>query len=386
MSNEQLNCGFQAKIIFVIRYFHPFIGGLEKKVLNLASHLIHKGFSVEVVTSRFYHDWLANEFVKNVPVTRLPSPRIKIFGAAVFLFYLLKYLSKNRHRYSIIHTFQVGYCSAFAISIGNLLRKKTVLNLSGSGHSGDIKRNSRTPWGIIFLLLCRRAKQIVALNREMIKELHTVFYKDNFITLIPNGVNVWAYQKNYQRSTLRKKLGIGAEKIILYTGRLAQEKGVDFLVRAYATVAPSFLTRLYILGDGPERKKLKALIEQLQISDRVVMLPAVEEVLSFLQIADIFVMPSHSEGISNSILEAMACGVPVIATGTPGNVDLIEDGVTGLLVPPGDITEMSAALTTLLTNSEKAQNLSRQAHNMVQHNYDIGIMVNRYIALYKSLL
>jgi len=373
------------KIIFVIRYFHPFIGGLEKKALNLANQLIQRGISVEVVTSRFRRNWPAHELIKGVPVSRLPSPRIKVFGALVFLFCLGRYLVKTRHHYNIVHAFQVGYSSAFAIILGNLLAKKTVLNLSGSGSGGDIHRHRRTPWGIMFLILCRLATRIVVLNRQMTKELRTIFYNDDFIVLIPNGVDLNTYRKNNDCTTLKSTLGIGEEKIILYTGRLSQEKGVDFLIHAYATLPVSVLARLYILGDGPDRQRLLDLIEQLHLGGRVVMVPGVEDVSSFLQISDIFVMPSRFEGLSNSILEAMACGVPVIATRVTGNVDLIEDGVTGLLVSPGDVRELAGALATILANPEKGKDLGRRARDMVHHSYNLNTMVDRYSSLYKSL-
>jgi glycosyltransferase involved in cell wall biosynthesis len=376
---------FPVKIVFVIRYFHPFMGGLEKKVLNLASQLIQRGISVAVVTSRFRRNWLAHELIKGVPVSRLPSPRIKVFGALVFIFCLFIYLIRKRHQYTIVHAFQVGYSSALAISLGTLLRKKTVLNLSGSGSGGDIQRHRRTPWGIIFLILCRLAARIVVLNRQMTKELRTIFYNDDFIMLIPNGVDLNTYRKNNDCTTLKSTLGIGEEKIILYTGRLSREKGVDFLIRAYATLPVSVLTRLYILGDGPDRQRLLGLIEQLHLGNRVFMISSVDDVSSFLKISDVFVMPSRFEGLSNSILEAMACGVPVIATRVTGNVDLIEDGVTGLLVSPGDVKELAGALLTILTDPETGENLRRRARDMVHHNYNLNTMVERYSNLYKSL-
>jgi len=377
--------GLPVKIIFVIRYFHPFIGGLEKKVLTLASQLIQRGVSVEVVTSRLHRSCRAHELINGVPVCRLLSPRIKVFGALVFLFCLFIYLIKKRHQYTIVHAFQVGYSSALAISLGTFLRKKTVLNLSGSGSGGDIQRHRRTPWGIIFLVLCRLAARIVVLNKQMVKELRAIFYNDDFIALIPNGVDLITYRKHSDSTTLKSALQIDEGKIIVYTGRLSPEKGVDFLIRAYAALPVSVLERLYIVGDGPERERLLDLIKQLHLGDRVVMAPGVEDVSSFLQLADVFVMPSHFEGLSNSILEAMACGVPVIATRVTGNVDLIEDGVTGLLVSPGAVKEMAEALLTILTDHEKGENLRRRALEMVQHNYNLNTMVERYSNLYKRL-
>jgi glycosyltransferase involved in cell wall biosynthesis len=234
-------------------------------------------------------------------------------------------------------------------------------------------------------MLCRFATRIVILNRQMIQELRTIFYNDHFMVLIPNGVDLNTYRKNIDCTTLKRTLGISEGKIILYTGRLSPEKGVDFLIRAYAMIPVSVLARVYILGDGHDRQRLLNLIDQLHLGNRVFIISSVEDVSSFLQISDIFVMPSRFEGLSNSILEAMACGIPVIATRVTGNVDLIEDGVNGLLVSPDDVTDLAGALVNILANPEKGENLGRRAREMVQNNYNLNAMVERYSNLYESL-
>ncbi|MCX5903427.1 MAG: glycosyltransferase family 4 protein [Proteobacteria bacterium] len=372
-------------IVFVIRYFHPFIGGLEKKTLNLASALIERGMRIEIITSRFYPAWPEKDLVKNVPAYRLPSPRIKVLGAFVFLVALCWYLYKQRTRIKIIHTFQVGYSSAAAIVMGKLLSKPTILNLSGSGIDGDIMRHKRTPWGRLFLFFCRSASRIVILNTEMYQELKSIAYVDTSIVKIPNGVDLATYRGTDNKQLWKKKIGIDTEKVILYTGRLAAEKGVAFLIRAYAALSLPQPTKLYILGAGPQLSALQKFLRQHNLLSTVTILPPVEDILPFLYGADIFVMPSRSEGLSNSILEAMACGLPVIATRVEGNTDLIEDGVNGLLVAPDDEGNLVNALTQLLTRPEKAAALGQRARQMVCEKYDLQSMVGQYSALYSSL-
>lgn len=373
-------------IVFVIRYFHPFIGGLEKKTFNLASALIERGERVEIITSRFYTTWPERELVKNVPVHRLPSPRIKIIGAVVFLAALCRYLFNQRGRIKIIHTFQVGYGSAAAIFMGRLLSKPTVLNLACSGSGGDICRNRWTPWGIAFLVLCRLASRIVILNKNMYQEVQTIGYNNQLIAWIPNGVDLTTYHNAEDRQSLRAQMGIGSEKIILYTGRLsAPQKMLDHLIVAYARLRVSLPTKLYIIGDGPEKARLQRIIKKYNLENSIRLIPAVEEVAAFLQSADVFVMPSRFEGLSNAILEAMACGLPVIATRVEGNIDLIEDGVNGLLITPGDESGLVNALTQLLTRPEIAAALGQQARQTVCNNYDLQGIVGQYGSLYSSL-
>jgi glycosyltransferase involved in cell wall biosynthesis len=373
-------------IVFVIRYFYPFIGGLEKKTLNLASSLIERGERIEIITSRFYTAWPERELLKNVPVYRLPAPRIKVLGAVVFLAALCWYLFNHRARISIIHSFQAGYSSAVAIFMGKLLSKPTVLNLACSGGGGDICRNRRTPWGIAFLVLCRLASRIVVLNKNMHQELQAIHYNEQRIVWIPNGVDTAVYHGAEDRQTLRTLMGIDSEKIILYTGRLAApQKMLEVLIVAYAKLSVSVPTRLYIVGDGPEKARLQRIIKQYSLENSIRLIPAVEEVLTFLQSADVFVMPSLFEGLSNAILEAMACGLPVIATRVAGNTDLIEDGVNGVLVEPNNAAELAAALSHLIKNPERAREIGCRAQALIKERYNLDLIAEKYIALYKSL-
>lgn len=373
------------KIIFVIRYFHPFIGGMEKKTLNLASVLIQKGVRVEVVTSKFFKTWPSKEIIKGVSICRLPSPRIKIVGAFIFLISLGIYLIKNRSEIKIIHAFQVGYSSAVSVVLGRLLSKATVLSLSSSGSGGDVQKHMKTPWGRIFLFLCGFASRVIVLNIDMKHELQAISSNDRAVVNIPNGVDLTTYHMVGDQSTLRKTLGLDDEKIILYTGRLSPEKGVDFLLLAYTKLRLTIPTKLYILGEGPQLGRLQKLVKEHALDNRVKLLPAVKEVEKFLQIADVFVMPSRFEGLSNSLLEAMACGLPVIATRVEGNVDLIEDGVDGVLIAQNDIENLVQALRWLLLNPKEAHELGLKAFEKIRLNYDLKKVADQYIQLYESL-
>ncbi len=144
------------KVIFTIRYFHPFVGGTEKQALTLASHLAEKGIDVTILTSRFQRSWQCRECIGNVKVVRLCSPRIKVIGALIFLSCLAAYLIRQQKNYSIIHTFQIGYTSFMSILLGVLLMKPSLLKLASSGSGGDIKRAKRTAWGRLCLMMAKK--------------------------------------------------------------------------------------------------------------------------------------------------------------------------------------------------------------------------------------
>ncbi|MCX5901452.1 MAG: glycosyltransferase family 4 protein [Proteobacteria bacterium] len=373
-------------IYFIIRYFYPFVGGLEKKTLNLAASLVRRGHRVIVMTSRFSKSWPRQDSLLCVPVVRLASPNIKYAGACVFLMALSWHLWRQRKHCGLLHAFQVGYTSGCAIFLGRMLGKPTVLTLASSGSGGDIQRHVRTVWGRAFLGLCRRASRVVILNQTMIQELKGIGYGDAGIALVGNGVDMLVYKKAEDRVRIRAQLGFGEnEKLILYAGRLSSEKGVDFLVRSCACLNVSGQTKLLIVGDGPEKTKLQELARTVGLGSKVLWCGSVDDVVDYLQAADLFVMPSQFEGQSNAILEAMACELPVIATDVAGNNELVSHGDNGLLIAYGDESALAAAICFLLENPQQAQELAARAHTCVRERHNLQDVIVRYEALYDCL-
>jgi len=143
---------------------------------------------------------------------------------------------------------------------------------------------------------------------------------------------------------------------------------------------------LTIVGSGPDETILKKMAHDLGIQDRVSFKGRQENVLGELHDTDIFVLPSLSEGMSNVLLEAMACGLPVVATNVGGNSDLIQDGHNGLLIPPRDSISLTKALLELIENEELAQRLGKQARVTVEEHYAMNHIVDSYRELYRQLV
>lgn len=374
------------ELLFVIRYFHPFIGGLEKKVFNLARSLCACGYCITVITSRFSRAWPQEELnACGMRIIRLPSPRIKIVGACIYLAALSLYLWRHRSTFAIIHSFQVGYSSSCAVMAGHLLERKTVLTLSSSGPGGDVCRHRRTWWGRFFLHCCFRASCIITLHDKMRNEI-TAYYPVKNIQVIPNGVDMAVYRPCPGRQALRLQLGIAPDdRLILYAGRFSPEKGLDFLLKGFSTLQPCQAVKLWLFGEGPERSKLASLIKELDLQAMVQLRDTTDTISDMLQAADLFIMPSQFEGMSNALLEAMACGVPVIATDVPGNRELIEHGTTGLLVPFGDTAGLGRAINNLLENPGLAGRLSENARKLIADRYSCADAVKRHSNVYASL-
>ncbi len=370
------------RVILVSRYFHPFVGGLEKRVGFLARELAARGIHVEIVTSGLYPKFPQQQTQDGVIIHRLPTPRIKVFGACIFIARLVRFLYQRRSRYQFLHAFLVGHSSGAAVLTGRLLGKRVFFHLSGSGSGGDVGRHIKTPWGWVFLALCRLASGMIVLNKQMQRELRILAYPSSRTVCIPNGVDTRFYQPHEDRAGLRQSLGMRRRPIILYTGRLSAEKGVEILVRAHALLQSPSAPALYIVGSGPGQQRLEHLIRKLHIENRTTIVPACSDIRSYYQCADIFVMPSFHEGISNSILEAMACALPVVATAVSGNTDLVRHRHNGLLVPPKNPATLAAAIDELLNAPDTARTMGVSGRHIAETHYCADEMINRCVALY----
>jgi glycosyltransferase involved in cell wall biosynthesis len=372
-------------VIFTIRYFHPFVGGTEKQALTLASHLAAKGVDVTILTSRFQRNWHCLEFMGNVKVVRLCSPRIKVIGALIFLSCLAGYLIRQRKNYSIIHTFQIGYTSFMSILLGVLLKKPTLLKLASSGIGGDISRARRTAWGRLCLLMATKASRIIAVSTMVGQELLDEQVSPAIIAAIANGVDVHRYDRHMDKRAMRKRINLPENNTVIFTGRLSSEKGVDYLIRGFVQLKKAQPCQLLIIADGPERENIVRLIKKCNTGDSVLLVSGAEEVAPYLAASDVFVLPSRFEGLSNALLEAMSCWLPVISTRVGGSKDVIQDGVNGLLVDVDQEEELADAMGRVLGDRQLAESLGRNARETVKAKHDISKIADAYIALYMNL-
>jgi glycosyltransferase involved in cell wall biosynthesis len=372
-------------IFFIIRYFYPFIGGTEKQALALASHLVKKGIPVTIVTSRFDSKWPRYELIDNVQVVRLFSPRIKVLGALFFLACLVGYLIKHRNHYSLIHTFQIGYTSTLSILTGILLKKPSLLKLASSGRGGDIQRARKTLWGRVFLYMAKKASRIIAVSTTVEAELMAAAVNPVKLSRISNGVDVVQFRPGEDKSLLRKALDLPDKKTIVYTGRLSIEKGVDFLVRCFSKVESKGDYQLIIIGDGPEKEHIVQLLDAVHLGKSVFLLNSVDDVAAYLNAADLFILPSRFEGLSNSLLEAMACALPVISTRVGGSKDIIEHGSNGLLVDVDNADQVQSAIAHVFDDSRLAARLGNNARQTIEEQHDLSTIADTYVMLYKSM-
>ncbi|MEA3407265.1 MAG: glycosyltransferase [Chloroflexota bacterium] len=177
-----------------------------------------------------------------------------------------------------------------------------------------------------------------------------------------------------------------AVPVILGCGRLTNQKGFAYLIKAVARIQDQIPARLVILGKGPLQAALNRLIHSLGLTDRIQLLGFQPNPYKFMARADLFVLSSLWEGLGLALIEAMACGAPVISTDCPsGPGEIITHGVNGLLVPPGDVEALSAAIRKVLSDQESADQLSREGQHRAK-DFRICTSIRKYQELFLEVL
>jgi glycosyltransferase involved in cell wall biosynthesis len=224
----------------------------------------------------------------------------------------------------------------------------------------------------------RFAHKIVANSRAASRQLASEGIAADRIQIIPNGVNAGA------NATVTRT---GPVTTILTVANLRAEKAHEVLLAAAAELRPRYpYLRYRIAGDGPRLAELKALASSLGLDGTVRFLGHREEVPALLHDADVFVLPSRSEAFPNGAIEAMAAGLPVVASRVGGLLDLIDDGRTGLLVRPDDPGALAGAIESLVLSPERAGMLGAAARDEVARSYSFDRMVRGFEDLYFSQL
>ena len=207
------------------------------------------------------------------------------------------------------------------------------------------------------------------------------------ITAVPNILDVAEFDDLASRP-FAQAVSLPAGRLLGMVSRLDREKDVGMAIEALSLLADRYPdVHLVIAGDGPERKGLIGLSEGLRLGRRVVFLGDICEVPAFLKKMHIALLtPSSNEGLSNSILEYMAAGLPVAATDCGGNGELVQEGETGCLVKPGDAAGLAEAVSKLLDDREMARRMGARGRQRVEERYAADRVVEKWMDIYNKAL
>jgi glycosyltransferase involved in cell wall biosynthesis len=355
-----------------ITSFHP--GGTERQMIELIRRLDRRRFAVKVGCFHREGAWLRRVAevadVSAFPIRGLARPAT-VGQAAAFARWC------RRHHIQVVQACDL-YANVFALPAAALagvavrVGSRRELNPDKSPGQIALQRHAY-----------RCAHAIVANSSAGRTVLEHEGVPGERIKIIANGV----IANGITVERLARVPGVRPVRTILTVANLRREKAHEVLLRAAAILAPARPDlRFLIAGDGPRAAELRALADTLGLADRVEFLGHVEDVPALAGRADAFVLPSRSEAFPNAAMEAMAAGLPVVASAVGGLLDLIDHGRTGLLVPVDDAGALAAAIDQLAADPARAAQLGATAREDVIDRYSFDRMVRSFEGLYLTQL
>jgi glycosyltransferase involved in cell wall biosynthesis len=372
------------RVGYVVSFFHPFASGAERQALAQGAELVRRGHSVHVITRSvpgypiddeehqgiFIHRWIK---------TASSGP---LFGLS-FVTGVIAALRRLRSEIDLVHTHQALW-EAIATGLARpwLARTPTLVQPASAGYYGEAEELARTRGASWLKRAILANTGFAAISAEIERQWRGLGIPDRKIVRMKSGVDADLFRPG--PSQLEE--GLPARPRVIFTGRLHPQKNLPTLLEAWKQVAAKSPANLILLGPGDDRQPLIELADSLGISGRVRFLGAVENPADYLRAADIFVLPSVAEGMSNSLLEAMATGLPCIVSGIGGNTDLVADGQTGRLVSAATPEAWSRALLDLIEDPAECLRLGAAARRRIESEFALEVVVDQYVELYHRML
>lgn len=352
-----------------------FAGG-ETQVLGLTLGLLRRGHRAELACDP-RGELYERARHAGVECHALPIRNSLDFGAGL---HLRKLLARERYDVAHFHTSRAHSMAPFA-----------------RGHARALvvtRRMDYQPNRLFAPYLYNRAVDAVAaISNEVADALFRSGVAREHLRIIPSGVDCEHFRAPdaAQRQAARSRLGLAREDFLVGSvGMLEERKGHRYLLAAIAganrNYAKSLPIKCVLAGDGSRRDELRALARNLQIANHILFLGMIGDARQVLDALDLFVFPSLKEGLGVALLEAMACGLPVIASRVGGVLDSVEDGVSGVLVPPSNPEAMTAAIAALRDDPNRRLQLGRAARNRVLESFSMDAMTTKTIELYGACL
>jgi sugar transferase (PEP-CTERM/EpsH1 system associated) len=371
----------------VAHIIHRFaIGGLENGLVNLINATPPERYRHAIITLTDYTDFRSRIREANVPVVALHKREGKDFRTHLRLWCVLRDL-----RPAIVHSRNLPALEFLSVAALAGVRGRIhgehgrdTYDLDGSSPKYNLLRKAVNPF----------VSRYTAVSSDLSRWLvQSIGVRLENVVHICNGVDVRRfYPRTGERSPLGPKGFVQQRTIVIGTvGRMQTVKDQLTLVRAFIHLVQidreaRELLKLVMIGDGPLREESQKLLRAAG-AETLAWLPGERtDIPELLRAIDIFVLPSIAEGISNTILEAMASGVPVIATRVGGNPELVEERRTGLLVPPSDPRAMAEAIRAYLHDADKLIQHGQTGRKRAEAEFSIESMVNGYLAVYDAVL
>jgi glycosyltransferase involved in cell wall biosynthesis len=393
------------RILLLSAYYHPFVGGVETHARELARYLARTGFTISVVTKRAGRAVPARETVDGVAIYRTHPA-----GARTGIRKWLMLPFAFGRLLALRESFDLIYCPGYqgiglaAIAAGRALRRPVVLRsgtigvLAGTNLDAPLARWHVSPEmapvrGLKRLLrrVYTTADAFVCNSREIEREALDLGVCRTRVHYLPNAVDIARFRpaEPDEKARLRREAGWPADATIcLYVGRLSIEKGVMDLLQAWRQIDPGVVLMLVgpdmpgnALDAGPAAREF---VRRHQLANVIVARPS-EDVSRLLRAADIAVQPSHYEAFSNAVIEAMATGLPIVASRVSGMQDCITNDESGILCDPRSPDDLARALELVIADPALRARLGQRARREVEQRFSHEVVFGGFASLFEQI-
>jgi glycosyltransferase involved in cell wall biosynthesis len=352
-------------------------GGAEQALVQIVTRLDRREWSPHVICLTGEGELAVELREAGVPVTCLHAKRWWNLGV---LFRLKREL--RRLRPAVLQTF-LYHANILGRVAGRMARVPVIV----SGIRVAERRSRFRLW--LDRATDRWVSRHVCVSEGVAKfSTETGGLANEKIVVIPNGVEFERFAGALPADL--SVLGLGPEhRVVLFVGRLDPQKGISILLDAMRELSRDSRfegTHLLLAGEGPLRGEIEVFARENRLEDRVHLLGRRNDVPALMKAADCLVLPSLWEGMPNVVLEAMAAGLPVVATAVEGTSELVQCGETGLLVPAGDVRGLLAGIVQVLSDAEFAQGIARSAQVTVRKRFAWEAVAGAYGSLYRELI
>ena len=396
------------KICIFTETYYPVVGGGETQARILADGLVAAGHSVLLLTRRSDASLKRYENCGDVNIYRLApvgSGQLKKWGLLVSS---LPMLIKLRNQYDLIFVSGYRIIGLTAVLVGKLLGKRVILKadsqgeMSGEFFTSGLQKFGTSPTSLIFRTFLRfrnfilkKADALSAISSEIASEWTSSGIPSHKVHLIPNSVDTNRFHpvEPAQKSILREKLDLPKKAtVVIYTGRLVSYKGLPLLLDVWNELRRKHENLVLVLaGTGGLdihncEDELHEYVTSHGLENHIRFTGAVQNIPEYLQASDIFVFPTENDAFPSSIIEALACALPVISTPVGAIKTIISDQKNGLLVQPGDHKQLLKALDVMVSDSDFASRLGKTGRGTVQEHYSAVSATAQYISLFQATL